>query len=293
MINEERLEGTIIKAIASFYYVKSSDNVYECKARGKFKREKINPVVGDKVIFIPNTGGNVIIEVLERKNVFIRPSVANVTSVVVIATIDNPKFNSDLYNRITFLCEYYNIKINYVLNKCDIYTSEEILEFKNDILTQGYKFFTLGENKDFDSEEFKEIFKGETTMFCGASGAGKSTIINRLKGYAYMKTSEISLKVNRGKHTTRHCELIDFNGGFVLDTPGFSNLKMDFIKSNELKRYVREFEKYEDRCRFATCSHIKENDCGVKEALQDKKILESRYDSYVRLYDEIKENNRY
>ena len=226
------MKGKIIKGIGGFYYVKTTDGLIECKARGKFRHKDMKPLVGDDVEIIVENGKGVICEIHERTSELIRPTVANVTQAFVVFAIKNPDINYDLLNRFLVLCENNNINAIVCLNKVDLVSEEEKEFVKNKINAIGYEVLFINAKEGIGVESLKERLNGNVTVLCGPSGAGKSTLINTLTEKYHMQTGEVSDKIGRGKHTTRHSELIDVENGYIVDTPGFSTLEVTFIEKD-------------------------------------------------------------
>ncbi len=287
------MKGTIIKGIAGFYYVKTEDGrLIECKARGKFRFDELTPMVGDMVeIAIDDNDKGVIDSVLPRKSQLTRPAVANITQALVVFAFKNPDINLELLNRFLVLCEYNNLKITVCMNKSDLNTGQNdmIIEM---IKSAGYDFLSLNAEKGIGTELVKEKLKDNITVLCGPSGAGKSTILNSIAGRTLMETGVVSNKLGRGKHTTRHSELIEVGGGFIVDTPGFSSLDIDFIKREDLMYSFPEFQEFIGKCRFTGCIHHKEPDCAIKKAVEQGMINPLRYDFYIKMLEEISNTRR-
>lgn len=281
------MEGKIIKGIGGFYYVKTKEEVIECKARGKFRHKDMKPMVGDDVIINISNGKGVIEDILERSSELIRPTVANVTQAFVVFAIKNPDINFDLLNRFLILCEHNNIKSIVCLNKEDLATNEEKEEVKKKINDIGYDVLFINAKKAIGIELLKERLESEVTVLCGPSGAGKSTLINTLIDRSHMETGAVSDKIGRGKHTTRHSELIEIENGYLVDSPGFSNIDISFIDKDELRYCFPEFEEYNHNCKFRGCLHNKEPQCAVKAAVEEGKINEYRYSFYIRILEEL------
>ena len=220
------MNGKIIKGIGGFYYVKTEEGVIECKARGKFRHKDITPMVGDNVTIKIENGKGVIEEIHERKSKLIRPTVANVSLAFIVFAVKNPDINFELLNKFLILCEYNNIEVIVCLNKIDLVSEEERDEIKKRINDIGYEVQYINAKEGIGIERLEEKIQGNITVFCGPSGAGKSTLINKLSNKAHMETGKVSEKIGRGKHTTRHSELIEVSGGYIVDTPGFSTLEI-------------------------------------------------------------------
>ncbi|SHJ55499.1 ribosome biogenesis GTPase [Clostridium cavendishii DSM 21758] len=281
------MKGIIIKGIGGFYYVKTEQGIIECKARGKFRHKDMKPMVGDNVIISIEKNKGAIEDILDRSSELIRPTVANISQAFVVFAIKNPDLNFDLLNRFLVLCEHNEIHATVCLNKVDLCTEEEREEIKNKINSIGYEVLFINAKAGKGLDILKERFKNNVTVLCGPSGAGKSTLLNALIEKEHMETGSVSEKIGRGKHTTRHSELIEIEGGFLVDTPGFSTLEVDFIEKDDLKYAFPEFIEYNNECRFRGCSHYKEPNCKVKEAVEEGKINVKRYEFYVRTLEEI------
>ena len=320
------MQGKIIKGIAGFYYIYAeNDEIYECKAKGIFRKDKQKPLVGDNVeieVLDEQEKEGSVTAILPRKNSLIRPAVANVDQAFVIFAMENPKPNFMLLDRFLIMMEYQDVPVTICFNKKDLLEEQAIEEFagvykKNvpavicfnkkdlakqeelDLLYETYK--SCGYDVIFSStfngeglDEIREILKGKTTVVAGPSGVGKSSITNALQENVQMETGEISKKLKRGKHTTRHSQVIPVgHDTYLMDTPGFSSLYLTDIEEQELKAYFPEFRRYEEQCRFQGCRHIHEPDCGVKAALAEHEISQLRYEDYLGLYNELKEKRRY
>lgn len=281
------MEGIIIKGIGGFYYIKTDEVIIECKARGKFRYNSLKPMVGDRVTIKVENGKGVIEDIHERSSELIRPTVANVTQAFVVFAIKNPDINLDLLNRFLTLCEYNDIHAVVCLNKEDLCTEEEKENLKELINDIGYEvlFINAKEGKGFDA--LKERLAHNITVLCGPSGAGKSTLLNSFIDREHMETGSVSEKIGRGKHTTRHSELIDVDNGYLVDTPGFTTLDVTFIDRDSLKYCFPEFNDYNNLCKFNGCNHYKEPKCAVKEAVEEGKINKLRYEFYIKTLEEI------
>ena len=290
------MQGKIIKGIAGFYYVQTKDGIYECKAKGSFRNRKLKPFVGDNVEITvldkENKKGNME-EILERKNFLIRPAVANVDQTLVIFAAAKPDPNLNLLDRFLIMMEQKGVPVILVFNKTDVAESAKLEEYAGIYENCGYQVLRVSALQEEGISEIKEILKGKTSTVAGPSGVGKSSIINLLQSDIHMETGNISEKIERGKHTTRHSELISIaEDTYIFDTPGFSSLYVTDMEKEELKNYFPEFEQYEDECKFLGCVHVNEPVCGVKEALKNGKISQSRYENYKLLYEELKENEK-
>lgn len=287
-----------MKGIAGFYYVHViGAGVYECKAKGIFRKEKIKPLVGDNVeidiISEEEKTGN-ISRILERKNELIRPAVANIDQAMVIFAAAKPKPNFNLLDRFLIMMEQQQVDTVICFNKQDLATEEELRKLEETYQKCGYHILFTSARKEEGLEEVKKVLEGKTTTVAGPSGVGKSSLINLIQPEIEMETGNISEKIERGKHTTRHSQLIHVkNNTYIMDTPGFSSLYLMGFEKEELKEYFKEFKEYEPECRFLGCSHIHEPDCGVKQALEEGKISRIRYENYVAMYEELKNAKKY
>lgn len=287
------MEGKIIKGIGGFYYIQTKEGIIECKARGKFRHKSLKPMVGDNVRITIENGKGVIEDIHKRSSELIRPAIANVTLAFVVFAIKNPDLNFDLLNRFLVLCEINNIEAIVCLNKIDLVDDKERMEIKEKINDIGYEVLFINAKKGEGIEELKEKMEHNVTVLCGPSGAGKSTLINSLINREHMETGKVSDKIGRGKHTTRHSELIEISEGFLADTPGFTTLDISFIKKEELKDAFPEFSEHEGLCKYRGCIHYKEPDCSVKRAILENRINKYRYDFYVRTLEEIISGRKY
>lgn len=287
------MNGKIIKGIAGFYYVHAADGIlYECKAKGVFRSKKIKPLPGDdvdiEVLDAEKSTGN-ITDILERKSELIRPAVANADQAMVMFAAKDPEPNLNLLDRFLVLMEKQAMNTVICFNKCDLIDDKEKLRLKNLYESTGYEVIFTSASEDIGIDVIKAVLKDKTTVLAGPSGVGKSSLMNLISPEANMQTGNISEKIRRGKHTTRHSELIHVCGmTYLFDTPGFSSLYLEDISPDELKYFFREFNKYENSCRFNGCIHINEPDCALKEALDAGVIYQNRYDNYKLLYDELK-----
>ncbi|WP_027398253.1 ribosome small subunit-dependent GTPase A [Anaerovorax odorimutans] len=289
------MKGIIIKGIAGFYYVRTDNQIYQCKARGIFKKNGITPFVGDEVIIEETDeldGEAVINEILPRKNSFIRPPIANVDCFVIVISIAKPKPNLIILDKFLVMAEKAHTKIIICFNKIDLDKDnrlEEIMKVYENLYTVVKVSGYTGEGID----ELKKLLKGKKSAFAGPSGVGKSTLLNNLQEGFNVQTGEISYKTNRGKHTTRHVEIFELDfGGMIYDTPGFTSFDVLDAEEDELHYFYPEMISFIGQCKYDNCRHIKEPDCRIREAVDSGKIHKSRYNSYVTQYNEIKEKRK-
>ena len=292
------MQGKIIKGIAGFYYVHvAGSGVYECKAKGIFRKDGVKPLVGDdvemEVTHEKDMEGN-IMRILPRKNELVRPAVANIDQALVVFAVTKPKPHFNLLDRFLVMMETKEIPAILCFNKADIAGDAEIAGLKAVYENCGYPLIFTSAKKEENIDRLKELLQGKTTAAAGPSGVGKSSLINRLQSGVKMETGSISRKIERGKHTTRHSELIMLGDeSYIMDTPGFSSLYLPEIEKEELKYYFPEFAPYEGKCRFNGCGHIHEPGCAVKQAADEGKIHRIRYEDYVMMYRELQERKRY
>lgn len=292
------MTGKIIKGIAGFYYVHTpNDRVYECKAKGVFRNKKVKPLVGDNVeidVLDEELGTGNIVKVLERSNELIRPAVANVDQAMIIFAAAKPEPNFNLLDRFLVMMVKQDIPCVICFNKQDVANDEQLRLLEETYVQCGYQVIFTSTVTGDGMDVFRDLLKNKTTVLAGPSGVGKSSIINEIKPEAQMETGEISRKIERGRHTTRHSQLFHVSDNtYIMDTPGFTSLYIDSMEKEELKEYFLEFEEYEPYCKFNGCVHINEPKCGVKEALDEGKISKIRYDNYKFLYEELKQQKKY
>lgn len=290
------MTGKIIKGIAGFYYVHTEAGVFECKAKGVFRKEKRKPLVGDNVeieiIDEEKLLGN-IIEIFPRSNSLIRPASANIDQALVIFSIIKPDPNYNLLDRFLITMEKQQIPTVICFNKKDIASPEEQEELRMAYCNSGCEILFVSGKENQGLARLRDVLRGKTTVVAGPSGVGKSTIVNAITPEANMQTGEISRKIERGKHTTRHAELFAVEKDtYIMDTPGFTSLSVDEMEKEELKEYYPEFAEYEPFCKFGGCVHISEPVCGVKDALEEGKISQIRYQNYKLIYEELKAKKR-
>ena len=290
-------QGKIIKGIAGFYYVHvDSLGVYECKAKGIFRKQDIKPLVGDNVIIEvldeDNRIGN-ITEILPRTSELIRPAAANVDQALVIFAITNPEPNFNLLDRFLVMMDYQSLPTVILFNKEDLADDSEKERVKNIYRDCGCTLLFASATKEQGLSEVREILMGKTTILAGPSGVGKSSLTNYLLQKSTMETGDVS-RIGRGRHTTRHSEIFCMEkDSYICDSPGFTSLMLPNIEAGELRYYYPEFAWYEGKCRFNGCVHVNEPDCAVKSAVEEGIICRERYDSYLCLYDELKRKVRF
>lgn len=291
------MQGKIIIGIAGFYYVHNGSRIYECKAKGAFRKEGIKPLVGDNVEFEvldeQNLLGN-IIDILPRKSEIIRPAVANVDQALIIFAITKPEPNFNLLDRFLIMMKQKGLSCIICFNKQDIATEDEKTVIREAYEQSGCRVVFASALEEDGLDEIRELLAHKTTTVAGPSGVGKSSLINKLQSGVSMETGAISTKIERGKHTTRHSQMIAIDADtYILDTPGFSSLGLFDIEKENLRDYYDEFEGYTEECRFLNCIHQNEPDCGVKTAVDMGKISRLRYDNYCVLLDELAQKKKY
>lgn len=276
-------KGQIFKIHSDFYYVASQGNNYECKLREVLKKQKQKVFVGDFVEF----ESGAIEKILERKNFITRPAVANIDKVIIISAVKEPELDFLQLNRYIAFAKYHNIKAVLCFNKNDLSDDDRTIEKVFSIYEPlGYEILFTSAIEGYGLDDFKKILKGNTSVLCGSSGVGKSSLISAISGIS-LRTKSVSEKTGRGVHTTRHSEIINLDSDSrIIDTPGFSNLKFDFILPNEVDELFPEIHKYKHLCKYPDCLHIQETDCAVKAHLGE--IDETRYESYISFTEEAK-----
>lgn len=286
------LEGRLIKGIGGFYYVEAADTIYECKARGVFRKQKITPLVGDIVsITINDNAENTVDEIKARKNALVRPALANLDQLFVVASIVDPAINTTVIDRIIAIAEFKHIEPVVILTKIDL--SDHYMKYYDIYSKAGFKVVLCDNSTGSGSDEVRAMLADKVSAFTGNTGVGKSSLLNAIDSRLAVETGETSKKLGRGKHTTRHCELFKVAGGYVADTPGFSSVdfeRCEKIFKDDLPYCFREFEPYLDKCRFQTnCAHINDRGCAVVEAVNNGYISRERHNSYIDLYNEVKD----
>lgn len=297
------IQGQVLKKHSDFYYVYAQNQLFECKLKTILKKQKQNVVVGDFVLLeqiISESKQAFISKIIERKNFLLRPQVANIDLVVIITSLISPEFNQEQLDRYIALCEYYKLKPVILFNKIDLVKDISLYsEIFNLYKNLGYEIFLLSAKNKLGFENMKSLFKDKITVLCGSSGVGKSTFINSFSCDLNLKTKEISKKTQKGTHTTRHCEIhkvyIDNlnkkDQAFIVDTPGFSQLKFDFLLPSQLDSLFIEIKKFKDFCKFKDCTHTKEIDCNVIKNLD--KINKVRYNNYLKFLEESRNYKKY
>lgn len=292
------MQGKIIKGISGFYYVHVvGAGIYECKAKGIFRQQKLKPLVGDNVeidvISEEEKTGNVA-AVLPRHNALIRPAVANVNQALLIFAAASPQPNFNLMDRFLVMMAWQQVPVVICYNKQDLVEDSQMERMAQIYRGAGYQVIGVSAKKNVGIDQLKQVLRGKVTTVAGPSGVGKSSLINLIAPEADMETGEISKKIERGRHTTRHAQLIHVEQDtYIMDTPGFSSLYLPEMEKEELQQFYPEFAEYEPQCRFGGCSHINEPDCGVKQALEQGRISPIRYENYCMLYQELKEKKKY
>lgn len=292
------MQGKILKGIAGFYYVHAENGIlYECKAKGIFRKQNVKPLVGDNVeieiLDAENAKGN-LEKIMPRHNELIRPAVANIDQALVIFAITKPEPNLNLLDRFLIMMGQQNLPCIICFNKSDIASEKEQQALREAYEPAGYRIVFFSALQQHGTDAIRELLQGKTTTVAGPSGVGKSSLINCLCPTAEMEVGDISRKIERGKNTTRHTQLFALDAhSFIMDTPGFSSLDLFRLEKEDLRFYYPEFEPYEGTCRFHGCVHISEPDCSVKEAVEAHKISALRYHNYQLLFDELKNKRKF
>lgn len=286
-------EGKIIKALSGFYYVLNEGNVIQCRGRGVFRKNKITPLVGDEVVYqAENDQEGYILEVKERKNELVRPPIANVDQAILVFSAVEPDFSTALLDRFLVLVEYNRIRPVICITKMDLTSGEQkelIYSYADDYRKAGYEVMLTSSETEEGIKELLPLLEGEISVFAGQSGVGKSSLLNALRPDLELKTDDISTHLGRGKHTTRHVELISVGAGHVADTPGFSSLEFMEIEAEDLNYCFPDIEVLSEECKFRGCLHIKEPKCAVKAAAESGKLPQYRYEHYTSFLEEIKD----
>ncbi|KUO70065.1 MAG: hypothetical protein APF77_24645 [Clostridia bacterium BRH_c25] len=288
-------KGVILKGIGGFYYVDTVEGIYECRARGKFRIKNITPLIGDYVEIEaePKSLQGYIINILERKNQLIRPTVANIDQAIIVFAAKKPDINMELLQKFLVYSAYKKLNAVVCINKIDLDEEKKYLEVVKMLESIPYKVIITSVKANIGIEQIEELLKNKISVFAGPSGAGKSSLLNRIQPGLQLKTGDLSKKIDRGTHTTRHVELLKLEkGGMVADTPGFTSFDIGELELSKLESCFPEFESFKD-CYFQDCVHDKEPSCGIKEAVEEGKISETRYDFYISLLKDLKSTRRY
>lgn len=288
------LEGLVLRCIGGFYYVETADAVYTCRARGAFRRQGLSPVAGDRVVIsVPETGDGAVERVLPRRNSLVRPPVANVDVLVLVASICEPTTNTLVLDKMIAIAEKQGICPVIVINKTDLGDPQPLADIYK---RAGFECYEVSAHDPRSLQPLRDRLAGCVSVFTGNSGVGKSSILNGLYPELVLETGEISQKLGRGRHTTRSASLYRMDEGYVVDTPGFSSLDMEQVEpiaKDELADCFREFEPYFGDCRFIGCAHYKEPDCAIRSAVERGEIAPSRYESYVTMYKAVKDKKEW
>jgi len=286
-------EGKIVKALSGFYYVTHGEDIIQCRGRGVFRKNKITPLVGDEVVFqAENDQEGYILEVKERKNELVRPPIANVDQAILVFSSVEPDFSTVLLDRFLVLVEFNHIRPLICITKMDLTTKEQeqkIMEYAGHYKAADYEVILTSSETETGIEKLQPHVENKISVFAGQSGVGKSSLLNALRPDLELKTDHISSHLGRGKHTTRHVELIKIGNGLIADTPGFSSLEFTNIETEDLTACFPEIQKASENCKFRGCLHVTEPKCGVKSALQSGEIPSYRYEHYVDFLQEIKD----
>ncbi len=278
------MEGIIVKVISNQFTVLSENKYFDCRACGKFRNLKQVPLAGDMVIF--DEKNNYITKILPRKNELVRPPVSNIDNAIIVTSTSIPAFSSNLLDKQLCIIEFNNIKPIICFTKLDMLNNEEkiiIEDYINYYKRIGYEVY-----KNTEIEKIRLVFKDKVSVFTGQTGAGKSTLLNNIDNNLKLKTNEVSISLGRGKHTTRHIELLNIKEGLVADTPGFSSLDFYDMKKEDIRDNFIEFNEYRHKCKYADCMHDLEDDCYIKELVKSKTIMKSRYDNYINFIRKVR-----
>ena len=287
----EKINGTIVKGIGGFYYVEAADTLYECKARGLFRKNKVTPFVGDHVkVGLEKDGTGTIEEILPRKNFLVRPPVSNIDQLVIVVSICDPSPSTLIIDKTVAAAEDKDIEPIIVISKTDLKDSEWLNKIYQNT---GIPLLSVSSATGEGIEAVQKLLEGKISAFTGNSGVGKSSLLNRIDARFHLQTGEISQKLGRGRHTTRQVDLLKLGEHtYVADTPGFSSIRVDqcdMVKKENLQYCFREFAPYLNQCKFVSCSHTCEKGCAVLEAVEEGRISKSRHESYVAMYNEVKD----
>ena len=286
----KEIRGRIIKAIGGFYYVEAAGTVYECRARGVFRKKNMSPLVGDLVTAVVlEDGTGTVSEITPRKNQLVRPPIANLDQLILVVSICDPAPSTLVIDKMIAAAEDQGIEPVLVVSKTDLQDAGWLRAIYE---KAGIPFYAVSSVTGEGVEAVRPLLQGKITAFTGNTGAGKSSLLNCIDPAFGLATGEISQKLGRGRHTTRHVELLPVEGGYVADTPGFSFIQIErynMVKKENLQFCFREFSPYLQSCRFVSCSHVKEKGCAVLEAVEKGQISPSRHESYVAMYNEVKD----
>jgi ribosome biogenesis GTPase len=285
------IKGKIIQSISGFYFVEAADAVYDCKAKGSFRKKNISPLVGDDVLIDVSESKGTVVEIEPRKNFLIRPPVANIDMLFIVSSVDGPKPNLYVIDKLSAFANFHGIQPVIVFSKCDL---ADVTDYRNIYEKSGMKTICCSAAENKGINEIAELINGKICAFTGNSGVGKSSILNSIMPELQLETREISSKLGRGKHTTRTVSLYKLCGGYIADTPGFSSLDFENsterIYKDELSDCFPEFEEYKNFCKFSlSCAHLNDKGCAVVQAVNDGFIARERHESYVRMYSEVKD----
>ena len=291
-MNMKNIQGLIVKALGGFYYVKTTQALFECRARGKFRKIEQTPLVGDEVEISPTEEGKgYVTRILPRRNFLVRPPLANIDSLILVTSIDEPAPNTLVLDKLIAIAEHKEIDPAVVITKADL-QKDQAVAFADIYRGCGFDVFVVSNETGEGVDQVRAYLQGKLSAFCGNSGVGKSSLLNRIDERLQLETAHISQKLGRGRHTTRHVELYELpEGGYIADTPGFSSVDLErceVILKDQLQYCFREFEEYIPQCKFTGCSHTCEKGCAVIRAVKEGKIPISRHENYRALYEDAK-----
>lgn len=291
-MNMKNIQGLIVKALGGFYYVKTTQALFECRARGKFRKIEQTPLVGDEVEISPTEEGKgYVTRILPRRNFLVRPPLANIDRLILVTSIDEPAPNTLVLDKLIAIAEHKEIDPAVVITKADLQKDQAVV-FAAIYRGCGFDVFVVSNETGEGVDQVRAYLQGKLSAFCGNSGVGKSSLLNRIDERLQLETAHISQKLGRGRHTTRHVELYELpEGGYIADTPGFSSVDLErceVILKDQLQYCFREFEEYIPQCKFTGCSHTCEKGCAVIRAVEEGKIPISRHENYRALYEDAK-----